>query len=238
MSIDPSTNKSHPWWDSLKSAVTAPLAAALAITPVYNFFANKSALQLGEPLPQLTLKERVKGGLKLSPSVGVVVGSQMGIQSLVEDALNEGQKEKNLANSLKSAAIVGTLTSPFVAAFNGKIRGMPLAKIMKSLKSPYMVGAVAAQETAFVGGISGADKVIVELKKRLGDNPLVNEMGAFVAGAFGSLAGHPANTAITRWQEGMKVRPEHLMRGASQKAIGTGIFAVVYNLAKNILNKE
>jgi hypothetical protein len=244
MSIDPSTNTSYPSWDSIKShaksTAKAALAAAVAITPVYNFFANKSALQLGEKLPQLTLMEKVKGGVKLAPSVGVVVGSQMGLQKIVENALNDGQEEKTLANSLKSAAIVGTLTSPAVATFNGKIRKMPLAKIGQSLKSPAMIGAVALQETAFVGGISAADKVIVELKKQLGDNPLVNCMGAFTSGSLGSLAGHPANTAITRWQEGKEVclNPKQLMRGASHKAIGTGIFAVIYTLAKNALNQE
>lgn len=233
MSIEENT-----WWSSFKAYASNPIAAAVSITPVYGLMAKKSALQLEQEPKQLSLGEKVKGGMKLAPVVGTIVGTQMGLQKVVEKALDPDEKEQTLLKTLKSAAIVGALSAPTLVVFNGLTMDKGLLESLRGLKSPKVTGAIALQETAFVGGLSVAGNVVEVLKKWLGDNQAVESSGSFISGSAGALAGHPANTALTRWQNGLTVHTVHLMRGAPQRALGTGIFALIYNLSKKTINTE
>jgi hypothetical protein len=47
------------------------------------------------------------------------------------------------------------------------------------------------------------------LKRKFGDHKAIDYGAAFLAGGLGSLAGHPANTALTRWQSGLKMDGVH-----------------------------
>mgnify|MGYP000157861392 CR=1 FL=1 len=59
------------------------------------------------------------------------------------------------------------------------------------------------------------------MRKNFGNTKVVDYIAAFIAGTAGSLAGHPANTALTHWQAGLTVdslsqllwgQPEKLVR--------------------------
>jgi hypothetical protein len=93
---------------------------------------------------------------------------------------------------------------------------------------------IAIQETAFVAGMSVSERVAQRIKAKVGESKLVDYGSAFTAGALGSLAGHPANTALTRWQGGLSVSPHQLMWGSLRKARAVGAFAVIYQWAKGV----
>ena len=79
-------------------------------------------------------------------------------------------------------------------------------------------GALAVQETAFVGGFSAADLLANQMKLMFGDNKAVEYSAALISGAGGSLAGHFANTAVTRWQNNLPVESfRQLWWGAFKK---------------------
>ncbi len=222
-------------WSSVAPYVVPPVAASLAIVPVFRDMVAKSAQQKGEPVPSMTFKEGVKGGSKMAPTVGGIVGTQMAIQRVVEQAVKQDSQPGNVFSKLASSAVVGMTSAPVLAVFNGQTMGWTAREALKkfSLKQG---GAIAAQETAFVGGLSVADNVAAVMKEALGDNKVVDYMAAFVSGVAGSVAGHPANTALTRWQSGMSVdKVRQLMWGVCRRARAIGGFSVGYKFCKEAL---
>jgi len=215
--------------------IVPPVAASAAIIPVFRDFTAKSAQQLGQPIPNMPLREGMKAGLKASPTVGAIVGSQMVIQGVVEEALVGKSGKTSLSSTLASSAIVGAASAPFLAVFNGQTMGWGVRESLRKL-SPRQCLAIATQETAFVGGLSAADQLAVKMREKFGNNKVVDYTAAFIAGAAGSLAGHPANTALTRWQNGMTVDSlSQSMWGVGRKARAVGGFSVLYKLGKEIL---
>jgi len=209
-----------------------PICAGVAIVPVFRDLMPKSAQQLGK-IPNVSLREGVKEGIKASRTVGVLVGSQMILQGAVERNLT--QNDGSLEAKLKSSAIVGFFSSPVVAIFNGQSMKWRALKSLRRLNSKQAL-AITVQESAFVGGISAADKLAAVMKSRFGDNKAVEYSAAFASGAMGSLVGHPANTALTRWQAGLKVTSaRQLMWGSMRKARAVGAFSVLYRLGKEVL---
>jgi hypothetical protein len=222
----------------MASYLAPPIAASAAIVPVFRDMMVKSAQQKGERAPSITFMTGLKEGIKAAPTVGTIVGTQMALQKVVEKALNANSEEKKLSSTLASSAIVGTLSAPVLAVFNGQTMGWGIRESLRKFSLRQGI-AIAAQEAAFVGGLSAADQLAAAMKKRCGDNAAVDYTAAFMAGAAGSLAGHPANTALTRWQNGMNVdHLRQLMWGSLRKARAIGVFSVIYKLAKEKLNPK
>lgn len=224
------------WWGFIGPYVVPPVAASVAIVPAFRDMIIKSAQQKGMPIPCLSFGTSMKEGLRAAPTVGAIVGTQMVIQGVIEKVLSGESKAKSLSSTLASSAIVGTASAPILAVFNGQTMGWTVRQSIQRFSVRQSV-AIAIQETAFVGGLSIADQLSEAMKKSLGNNKTVDYTAAFVAGAIGSLTGHPANTALTRWQSRMPVDNFYqLMRGSMRKAKAVGIFSVVYKLGKEILN--
>lgn len=234
----PSGQSPKSIWQAETPYAIPPLAASVAILPAYGDLIAKSAQQKGEPVPSMTLKAVMKEGVKAVPTVGTLVGAQMIIQSFVERKLVGESKAPTLSVKFLSSAIVGTVSSPFVAIFNGQNMGWTARQSLGKF-SPRQAAAITIQETAFVGGLSVADKLSEVMRAKFGDNKAVDYTAAFIAGAAGSLAGHPANTALTRWQSGMQVEGlSQLMWGSARKARAIGIFSVFYKLGKEVLGSK
>lgn len=230
----PTSSSTQGLWPTVAPYVAPPVAAAIAIIPVFRDMIAKSAQQIGKPIPPTTALEGIKAGVRAAPTVGVIVGTQMVVQELLEKRLI-GEKEKTLLSALFSSAIVGAASAPVLAVFNGQTMGWSLRTSLKRF-APKQVMAIAVQETAFVGGFSVADRLSAIMKQQFGDNRTVDCTAAFLAGALGSLAGHPANTAFTRWQSKMALEsPRQLMWGASRKARAVGCFCMLYKLGKEAL---
>jgi hypothetical protein len=223
-------------WSLLAPYAAQPVAASFAIVPAFRDLVRKSAEQRGEPVPKLTAAEWLKGGFKMAPTVGATVGSQMLLQMFLEKVIAGESNKDELTSKFASSAVVGILSSPFLAVINGQSMGW---SVMKSLRlfSVRQGLAISVQETAFVGGLSAADHLSGLMKEKFGDNKGIVYFAAFTSGALGSLAGHPANTALTRWQSDMPVENmRQLMWGASKKARAIGTFAVFYKFGKESLN--
>jgi hypothetical protein len=221
-------------WPTIAPYAVPPVAAAVAIVPVFRDLIAKSAQQKGLPVPSMTSVECMKEGIKAAPTVGAIVGVQMALQHMVEQALVG--ESKSLWSTVKSSAIVGTASAPVLAVFNGQTMGWTVAESLRKF-SPRQGIAIACQETAFVGGLSAADRLAVVMRKKFGNNKVVDYTAAFIAGVLGSLVGHPGNTALTLWQSGLKVEnPRQLMWGSARKARAIGVFSLGYKFVKDLLN--
>ncbi len=224
------------FWPKITPYVVPPVAASLAIVPVFRDLAAKSALQKGLRPQGMTMHEAVMGGLKASPTVGVIVGTQMVLQSFLEKKMAGESKEAGLPSALASSAVVGAVSAPILAVFNGQTMGWGIRESLRKFSVKQGL-AIAVQETAFVCGLSAADKVSLVMKEHFGDNKAVEYTAAFMSGAAGSLAGHPANTALTRWQSGMVVESiSQSFWGAARKARAIGFFSVFYKFGKETMN--
>lgn len=109
---------------------------------------------------------------------------------------------------------------------------------MKSLKSlsAKQTGAILLRETSFLFSLRVSGPLSAAMKQHFGENKAVEFGSAFVSGTIGSLIGHPADTALTLWQKGMKVEKlRHTMRGAPAKALAVGGFSVCYKLVNKLL---
>lgn len=221
-------------WSMVAPYYVFPVAASVAIIPVFRDMAAKSAQQIGRPIPRMTFMEGIRGGIKVAPTVGALVGMQMAFQSLLENAMTSD--EKSLSSKFFSSAIVGAGSSLPLAVLNGQTMGWTVREACRKISARQCL-AITVQETAFVAGLSVIDPLAEVMRKQFGNHKSVDYAAAFFAGAVGSLVGHPANTALTRWQCGMKI--EHvrqLMRGSLRKARAVGGFSVFYKLGKEVLN--
>jgi hypothetical protein len=251
MTSPSSSNSSQPRgvWPSLAPYLVPPVAASVAIVPAFYDMVAKSAMQKGLPAPSMTLQtllQGIKGGVGTAPTVGAMVGAQMVFQGRVEQAFvktfpklfAEDSNKAKASLTLASSAVVGGLSSPFLAVYNGKTM-MPAWSVRESLSkfSLKQAGSITLQETGFVAGLAAADLVSVPMRQMFGDNKAVEYSAAALAGILGSLAGHAGNTALTRWQNGMTVDSfKQLSWGSLRKARGNAVFAVVYKLVKEVLN--
>lgn len=223
-------------WATAAPYVVPPIAAAAAIILPFRDLIGKTYQQNGLPIPPLTIWNGVKEGLVNAPKVGAIIGIQMGLQKVVEKAIGERVNPERLTGKLLSSAVVGIISSPFLAVFNGGAAKLSTFESIRRL-SVKQCGALAVQETAFVGGLTAADLLAQEMKLKFGDNKAVEYSAAVISGAGGSLAGHFANTAVTRWQNELQVEGfRQLWWGAFRKARAIGIFSVLYKLAKDVLN--
>lgn len=223
-------------WSKSAPYVIPPVAAAVAIILPFRDMIAKSALQKGQTIPHMTLIGGMNEGLKAAPTVGAIVGTQMIVQSVVEKRLMGESKIPTLSSTLISSAIVGIASAPILAIFNGQTMGWTMQQSLRKF-SLQQGAAIAVQETAFVGGLSAADQLEKAMRNRLGSSPAVDYTAAFIAGAAGSLAGHPANTLLTRWQSGLPIESaQQLMWGSLRKARAVGGFAVGYKLIKETMN--
>jgi hypothetical protein len=223
-------------WPNVAPYLIPPLAASVAIIPVFYGFVAKSAQQIGKPIPRMTIKEALKGGVQAAPTIGVIVGTQMIMQNAVEKALMEniGNNGKpSFTSMLVSSVIVGGISAPALAVFNGQTMGRTVTESLRSL-SVKQTTAIVFRETSFLFSLIISGSVSEAMKRISGDNKAVEYSSAFVSGAIGSVIGHPADTALTLWQKGMKVECfRQSMRGAPMKALAVGGFSVFYKIAKD-----
>jgi hypothetical protein len=216
------------------SYIAGPIAGALAIIPVFYGFEAKSDQQLGKPIRPINLKKSLIEGRNAAPIIGI----QMAIQNVVEKALmkqfqNDPKERPPFAAMLISSMIVGFLSTPPLAIFNGKAMGQTPMESLKAL-SRWQTGAIVARETSFLFSLRIIDPIKSVMKRTFGDNKATEYGSAFIGGGIGSLIGHPADTALTLWQKEMKIESlSQTMRGAPVKAITVAVFAVLYKMTEN-----
>lgn len=78
----------------------------------------------------MAVKEALKAGVKVAPTVGVIIGTQMIVQSIVEKALlKDEQQPASFATILASVIIVGGVSAPPLAVFNGQTMGRTIMPV-------------------------------------------------------------------------------------------------------------
>lgn len=235
------SNGSHPQgiW-TLTPYLTPPLAASTAMFPVFYGFIGKSARQLGKPIPDIKLMEVVKMSGKAAPTIGMIVGTQMIVQRMLENFLsnpvhNQTSPLSAFTSMFASSIVVGTVSAPLLAIFNGQTMGRKVTESLQALTLKQS-GAILARETSFLFSLRISDPVSIIMRQKLGDSQTVAYGSTFISGMIGSLIGHPADTALTLWQNGRKLmHPRQLMRGSLMRASASGGFFVGYKITKEWL---
>lgn len=227
-------------WSSAAPYVIPPCAASAAIIPVFYGFIAKSAQQVGDPVPHMSIKEGLKKGCKAAPTLGGIIGTQMVVQHIVEKCLikysNDPKPETpTFISMLASSTIVAGVSVPALAVFNGLTRERTPIESLKLL-STKQACAIITRETSFLFALRASEPVSDLMKRRFGKNKGVEYGSAFATGTIGSLIGHPADTALTLWQEGKKIENfRQTMRGAPMKAMSVGMLTVCYKITEELL---
>jgi hypothetical protein len=225
--------------DGFMSLLGAGFAAAGATPLPFRDLIAKSYLQRGEKVPRITLLEGMKASVKAVPFFGTIVGGQLFFSRWLDNQwVNRGfvqdPKKFHPITSLGTPAIVGFVTAPVLAVINGLTNGLTITKSFAQLRGRagfILCSVIAVQETAFVAGLQAGEQI-----NKLGNNPLVGYAGAFATGALGSLAGHPCNTLLTRWQKNLPFSYKQSYWGAVTKARAIGFFALIMKCEKDAYN--
>ena len=229
-------------WASMAPYVAPPLAASAAIVPTFYGFAAKSAQQIGKPIPRMSILEALKGGFKAAPTIGIIVGTQMVSQATIEKVfmkyLGSEDKKPSFSFMLISSIVVGGISAPALAVFNGQTLGRTAMQSLKEFPWKQRI-AIVSRETSFLFSLRISDPISDAMKRVYGNNKSVEYGSAFISGAMGSIIGHPADTALTRWQNEMKVESfRQSMKGAPMKALAVGGFSVLYKAVQDILKSK
>lgn len=106
-------------WDFAAPYLIPVFAASAAIIPPFYGFVAKSAQQIGEPIPRMTFRQVFLSGLKAAPTIGMIVGTQMGAQKIIENTIGANQNNRdNIFIKLGSSLALGAISAPLLAAFN------------------------------------------------------------------------------------------------------------------------
>lgn len=192
----------------------------------------------------ITASQNVKvafiGGCRAAPTISVIVGTQMVAQNLIEKGLKSfmkgtSDKQDSFVLMLGTSMIVGGISAPALAVFNGQTMGRTVKESLWSL-SPKQTCAIVTRETSFLFSLRVSSPVSEYMERTCGKNKVVEYGSTFAAGAIGSFIGHPADTALTLWQKGRKVENlSQLMRGGPVKALTVGGFSICYKKVNELL---
>lgn len=235
VSNQPSSNGT---WSAVAPWVVPPVAASLAIVPVFRGMVGKSFEQKGQPIPPMTWLEGVKGGVKAAPTVGAIVGTQMVFKNVLDKAWTKDSGITSVTYTVFSSAAVGVVSAPGYAVYNGQTMGWKMRESLQRF-SMHQAAAITARETMFVFGLTAGDNLAASMRNRFGNRKFIDYAAAFVTGAAASIVGHPFDTQLTLLQSKMPVKSYlQLMWGAPRKAGATGGFSVVYKFTKDMLNSS
>lgn len=225
-------------WQQVAPYATPPIAASIAIVPIFYGFMLKSALQLNQPVPNFEWSV-IRGGLRASPTIGMIVGTQMIAQDRIEKCVMKAINNpdpKGFMSMFISAALVGLISAPALAIFNGQTIKDRTMKDSLRMLSKRQVLAIVSRETSFLFALRISNPASDAMKNITGDNKMTEIGSAFLSGVIGSMIGHPADTALTLWQKNMKIiSARQLLRGSIPKALAVGGFSVLYNAISETL---
>lgn len=220
-------------WTSIKEYLVPATSAGMAIVPVFGELIKKSSLQKGLPIPHVPLLEGLMQGMKAAPTICVIVGGQMALQKKLNAALSA--ETTHFPTTLLSSTIVGGISAPALAIFNGLTLKLSVRESLRGF-SLKQAAVIASRETGFVAGLSAAEPLATLIKTAFHQSKEVDYIAAYASGVFGSLAGHPADTYLTRSQGGLlETSLKQSLKGAARRANAVGLFSVIYTIAKETL---
>lgn len=212
-----------------------PVAAGAAFVPfVYGFMA-KSALQLGNPVPRITLAEAFLGGVQAAPTIGGIIALQIFAQEMAESSLSSWQLPEP-ASAIGSSAFVGCASAPPLIAFNAQTMKSSMLQAMLALDR-WQFSATALREMVLMLSIRYRKDFSNSMREQFGDNSFIQYGSIFWGAAACSILVHPADTLLTVWQK-MVPRPTgmNLYRGGATRAAAVGGFVTLYSALKDVLS--
>ena len=105
------TSKSS--WDKISPYVIPPISAGTSVILTFPLLIKKSELQQGVSNSPIRFKEGIIKGFKASPTVSIIVGSQMLLESQCKNTFEN-------SNPFLNAGLVGFISAPILIAFNGQ----------------------------------------------------------------------------------------------------------------------
>lgn len=225
-SVNQNEQNSGPAWPAY---VIPPFAAALAFMPSFPDMAAKSALQRGQAVKSLGVMECVKGGAKIAPTVGGLVAFQMLLQKKVEKMW---PGESGLFSVAATSTAVGFVSSPILAAYNGKTMGWSFSETLRRF-TPSQALTITLQESFFVMGIVAGEWFVAKQKQSSKIGKPTEYAITFAASALGGVLSHPANTVLTRLQDNLTIDSRRqLLWGMARRVRGVGVFSMGYKFCK------
>ncbi len=225
----------NPLWHKMAPQLTSPVAASIAVIPVFYGFVAKSALQTNSPLPTFKATKVLINGLKASPTIGCVIGLQIFSQDVLEKLFTPALTEKKHSSFITmttSSVGVAFLSVIPLAVFNGQSLNQSIIKTIRLL-SLKQAAAIVTRETSFLFSLRVSGPIGQLMKEKMEDNSFIESSSIFATGVIGSLVGHPADTALTRLQKEMQLQGiRQLMKGSGTKAITIGVFTLIYQKTK------
>jgi hypothetical protein len=232
---DPKNGSAQGLYPIVAPYVAQATAGAAGTTVMFRDMMIKPYKQKGLAVPTITYLEGMKEGLKAAPVVVAIILTQMKATEVIENTFFPDKEKRGFLSLLASAAMTGTLSSPFLAVFNGRTMGWTAMDSLRKFRVPQAL-AIAGQETGCVAGVYGAEPVAARAKEIFGDNVLVDCAAAAGSGAVGAIAGHAGNTALTRWQSGLKIESvPQLFWGGCSRARALATFCAIYLHGKRML---
>lgn len=223
------------FWAHVAPLAAPPIAAGGAVAVIMRDMMKKGHVQIYGTTPSVSLFAGILQGVKAAPVVGATVAFQMMLQGRVQRVFTDETEDVPLLPLVASSTVVGIISSPLLLAFNAQTTGKGALQGLKEC-TPKKGGMISIQEGTFVVGLAGAKPLGRVMRAHIWDHPGMDTVASFMASAGGSILGHPANTAVTLWQEGMQVSTiRGLYRGVFYKARGTGFFGVFYKVFQDIL---
>lgn len=231
-----STVSNEKIWPTIVDWMAPPLAGAAVVIPVFPGFVIKSAQQLGQPTPSITLRDVIAKGGRAAPIIGAQIGMEALVSRLVKEKLTDPQDPWAQAKTTGiSAFVVGTLSVPGLAILNGLSANKLMKECLTHL-SPKEAGAILIRENLFLLSLSTTDPMKKWIGKKYGEHPVLEWSTECVTTAFWSLVNHPADTALTLWQQGRKIESvTQLWRGAPVRVATICVFSALFKIGKQLI---
>lgn len=234
---DPNKGSIEQAYQAIAPVCAQTASASAATTVMFRDMMIKTYKQKGLPVPPITFLEGMKEGIKAAPIVVAIILTQMKVTEIIENTIFPDKSKRGIGSLFQSSAMVGFVSSPILAIFNGRTMPEKYGPVesLRRLRVPQAL-AITAQETGCVAGVYGAERAAAKAKEVLGDYEVLDYGAAAASGGAGALSGHAGNTALTRWQSGLKIEtPMQLFWGAGPRARALATFCAVYLFGKKML---
>ncbi len=110
------------FWAPISPVIIQLTAATAGITATFPLFVAKTAKQLGQPNPMMSVMQAFRAGAATAPNMGAIIATQLIAKRGVEKLFSKQEEGKaSFSSMFLSAAIVGAISAPPLAIFNGQL---------------------------------------------------------------------------------------------------------------------
>lgn len=223
----------------VRPVLVQSMVASIAIVPCFPGLIAKNALQLEQPVPRLKPGKLLKMAGKSAPTAGIIIALQLTSEGWANNYMKERSGKKNeklsLGQTIVSSAFSGLVAAPALAVLNGQASGMSVVEAIRTVSRRQIV-LLVTRETSFVASLKLSVPLSIYMKDRLGESRATDFACGAVSGATASVLGHPADTAVTRLQKGLRiVHVRQYMNGGAVKATTMAVFTGLYTVMTKAL---